>query len=102
MRRLAPVLGHDRPGLLEVLLRIDQEHGHVDHVIEGAAGGSQHRIEILEGAAHLGFEVRLGRTVLAAADLAGNEQEAIGPDRRRVAVALVQGLAPGGENDITL
>ena len=64
--------------------------------------GSPAVLKILESAAHLRFEVWLGRAVLTAADLAGYEQEAVGTDRRRVAVALVQGLAAGGENDITL
>ena len=50
----------------------------------------------------LRLQVGLGRAVLAAADLPRNEQKAVGANRRRIAVALVQRLAAGRENDITL
>ena len=59
--------------------RIGVERGHVDDVVERAAGGLQHRREIVEGKLDLLFEDRLGRPVLAAADLARDEQKS--PER---------------------
>jgi hypothetical protein len=44
--------------------------GHVDDIVERAAGRLQHGHEIVEGKLDLLFEDRLWRPVLAAADLA--------------------------------
>jgi hypothetical protein len=76
------------------------EGGDVDDVVEGAAGGLQHGLEIVEGQLHLGGEVRFGRAILAAADLARDEQQVARADRRRISVHFVQGPAAGGENCI--
>ena len=53
------------------------------------------------GEPHLRFEVGLGRTVLAAADLPRDEQESVGADCGRIAVFFVERLAPGREDDVT-
>lgn len=66
------------------------EADHVDHVVEAGAGRLQHGVEIVEGEFHLFGEIRLGRAVGAAADLARNEQQVAGADRWRMAVQLIQ------------
>src|SRR5690606_28022153 len=58
-------------------------------------------LEIGECQADLGLEVRFRRAVRAAAHLAGDEQEVVAAHRRRIAVALVQGLAAGGKDDVS-
>src|SRR5690606_9362234 len=45
--------------------------------------------------------IRLGRTILATADLPGNEQKSVRPNRRGIPVALIERLAPLGKNHIT-
>ncbi len=81
---------------VELRLRVGVEGRDVDHVVEGAARRIQHGVEPREGAGDLRLEIRLGRAVLAAADLAGDEQQVAGADRRRVAVLVVERLRPGG------
>src|SRR5690606_7696270 len=73
VRCLAPVLRNDLPDGLEFGFRIDDEHGHVDHVLEAAAGFRQDRVEVVESATHLHFQVRLRRAVFATADLPRHE-----------------------------
>lgn len=70
------------PDRLEGVLGIDHEDGHVHHVVERAAGSFKNGIEVVEGEPYLGLQLRLGRTVLQAAYLAGDEQEPVGADGR--------------------
>jgi hypothetical protein len=77
-------------------VRIDNEHGDVDHLVKAAACRRQNLVQVARASAPA-FQFRLGRSVGQAADLAGNEQEAIGTDGRRIAVALIQILAAGGK-----
>ncbi|KCV22893.1 triose-phosphate isomerase-like protein [Bordetella pertussis H934] len=65
-----------------------------------ANGGGQDGIEVVECLADLFLQPLFRRAVFLAADLAGNEQKAVGPDGRRIAVAVVQGLAAGRENHV--
>ena len=74
----------------------------VDDVVEGAARRGEHRVQILERAPHLGLEFRLARAVVAASDLPGDEQHAVGADGGRVAVLLVQCLPAGRKDHVTL
>src|SRR5690606_10025857 len=68
-----PVLdGHNG---FELVFGIGMECGHVDQVVEAATGGVQDVPEIFERAFDLCGKVRLGRTIVTAADLTGNEQE---------------------------
>lgn len=50
------------------------ERGHVNDVVKCATGRLQHGREIVEGKLDLLFEDRLGRPVIAAADLARDER----------------------------
>ncbi|CAD7024820.1 hypothetical protein REJC140_00535 [Pseudorhizobium endolithicum] len=70
----------------------------VDDLVEAAAGRLQDCRQIGKGALDLLFEIRLRVSVLAAANLAGDEQEIAGPDRGGVAVRFVEGMAIGGED----
>jgi len=81
--------------------RVDDEDRDIDHVFEGAASGPQNCIQVVEGAPDLCLEIRLGRTILATADLPGNEQKSVRPNRRGIPVALIERLAPLGKNHIT-
>ncbi|AOJ63009.1 hypothetical protein WJ32_11380 [Burkholderia ubonensis] len=58
--------GDDPPDPLERRFGIDEKHRHVDHVVERAAGRAQHRVQVVERAADLRAQLRLGRTVVAA------------------------------------
>ncbi|MNT85501.1 hypothetical protein D3C72_2256770 [compost metagenome] len=100
MRRFAPVLGHQLPDRFEVRFRIDDEDRHVDHVVEGAARGFQDGVQVVEGAPHLRFQLRFRRAVFAAADLSRHEQEAVGANGWRIAVAVIERLAPRWKNDV--
>ena len=103
MRRIAPELReHQIPYRLELRLRIDDEYCHVDHVVEAASGSVQDRIEILEGAPYLGFQIRFRRTVLGAANLPLDKQKAIRTHGWGIAIALVKCLAASWENYIAL
>ncbi len=62
-----------------------------------AAGSFQHGFQIVEGKLYLLCEIGLGRTVFAAADLAGDEEKITGADRCRIAVDLIERLPAGGE-----
>jgi hypothetical protein len=53
----------------------------VHDIVEGAYGRLQDGLQIGECAADLVLEYRLGRTVVAAADLTGNERQIAGTDR---------------------
>src|SRR5690606_9212787 len=85
---------------VELPLRVGVEGGHVDDVVEAAAGRRQHRRQVVERQLHLACEVGLGRAVLAAADLAGDEQQVARGDGGRVVVALVERLPGGGEDGV--
>jgi hypothetical protein len=101
-RRDAPEFLGNAPDALESRCGVDDEDGHVHHIVERATAGSEDRVQVGEGAAHLRVEFRFRRPVLAAADLAGHEQQATGPHRGRIAVLFIQGLAPRRKYHVTL
>lgn len=90
---------HDRA---ELVLWIRMEGCHVDDVVEAATTCLEGRLQVGEGQAHLCLEIRLGRAIAAAADLAGDEQQIARSDRRRVGLRCVEVLPAGGENCVAL
>lgn len=70
---------------------------HVDDIVEPASRRLQGRLEIGEGQTNLSLEVRLRRTIAAAADLPGHEQQITGPDRRGIGVGRIEVLPTGGK-----
>lgn len=54
---------------------IGVETGYVDNVVQGTAARLEHGDQVIEGESNLLFKLWLGRAILTAADLTGNEQQ---------------------------
>jgi len=70
---IAPIVRHDLPNALEILLGVHYEHRHVDYVVKAAPGCLQHSVQVSEGEADLRFQIGLWRAICAAAHLARDE-----------------------------
>ena len=78
------------------------KRGHIDDVIERAAGRIQRGCQIFEGEANLAFEIGFGRSIFAAADLSGHEQEIAGSDGGGIAMRFVKAMSVGGKDCFAL
>ena len=102
VRRLAENLlldGHDG---WELVFGVRVERRHIHDVVERAAGRAQRGLEIFEGQLDLLFKIRFWRSIGAAADLPGHEQEVAGSNGSRVAMLLVESMSVWGEDCLAL